>query len=101
MCQERSTSNRSTLMERSLGWKPREKCAPLSCVLLLSDGPGTVLGRMLSNFWEAFDDDNQAISDFLIAEIEESKKKQSPAVLRRAGHVMLFPLGFFFPLQCW
>jgi len=76
-------------------------CTALSCVLLLSDGPGTVLGRMLSNFWEAFDDDNQAISDFLIAEIEESKKKQSPAVLRRAGHVMLFPLGFFFPLQCW
>lgn len=67
----------------------------LSCVILLGDGPGTVLGRLLSNFWDSFGDDAQGLSDFIRDQIKKSEEEMGP-YKSRAGHVVVFPLGSLF-----
>lgn len=81
-------------LDGTVPWMDLEgrKCTPLSCIILLTDGPGAVLGRLLSNFWDELDDD-EAVSSFLLEQVEESKKKEKSSVVQRAGHVLMFPLG--------
>lgn len=71
-------------------------CTALSCVVLLGDAPGTVLGRLLSNFWEEFAGDDAAIAKFLnkhIAECDKAHDSTAKKAMVRAGTVVLFPLG--------
>lgn len=80
-------------LDGTIPWATLEdgkKCTALSCVVLLSDGPGTVLGRMLSNFWVKNDEE---VVSFLNEQVQESINAQHKPVLRRAGHVVVFPLG--------
>lgn len=68
----------------------------LSCVVLLCDGPPTVMGTLLSDFWEALGDDDDAICDFLKKNIRDSdalRDLEFKHDLVRAGHVTMFPLG--------
>lgn len=76
----------------------------LSCVVLLGDAPNTVLGPLMSNFWNMED---AKIADLLNQEIQQCISRSAPVQYRRAGHVTIFPLGcsivflfffFFFPL---
>lgn len=63
----------------------------MSCVLLC-DAPGTSLGKLLTDFWAAFDEDKE-ISDFLNSQIKQSEAAQKEDKICRAGHCWLFPLG--------
>jgi len=67
-----------------------EKWTCLSLVLLLCDGPSTVLGTLLPDFWKKSDHD---VADFLNEAIVKENKVQHPKSVRRAGHVIAFPQG--------
>ena len=70
-----------------------KKWTTLSCVLQLCDGPSTVLGTLLEDFWKL---DDEEVADSLNAAISKENSVSHTETLRRAGHVVIFPQGKIF-----
>ena len=62
----------------------------LSCVVLLTDGPSTVLGTLLPDFWSKSDED---VANDLNEAIRTENGARHEFNIRRAGHVVVFPQG--------
>ena len=62
-------------------------------IISLTDGPRTAVAGFMPDYWaEGYDNDH--LTDLVAKALDNCR--DSDAVFRRAGNLLLFPMGFFF-----